>query len=55
MRQVVWMRIAAMEVYIRQAEKHLIGKTSNYWSRLLRHNMERLLLQDLTQDLSGIV
>jgi len=51
MRQVLWTRIAATEVYIRQVEKPLMGKADEYWSRLLRHNVEYLPLQVLRIDL----
>lgn len=47
MRQVVWTRISAMDLYIRQVEKPLMGKTGKYQSRLLRDNVQHLPLQVL--------
>ena len=54
MRQVVWTRIAAMDVYIRQVEKPLMGKTGKYRSRLLRDKVQRLPLQVLRTDQGSV-
>lgn len=45
--QVVWTRIAAVEVYIRQVEKYLMGKTGKYQGKLLSSNVLHLPLQAL--------
>lgn len=47
MKQVVWTRIAAVEVYIRQVEKYLKGKTGKYQSKLLSSNVLHLPLKAL--------
>lgn len=54
MRQVIGTRIAAMEVYIRQVEKPLMGKTGKYRSRLLRDNVQHFLLQVLRTDQGSV-